>query len=124
MSDGIDAEQLGWPDLDALEEATSHGDYRLLAEYLRTDYPLHPNTREWLARLLLDELPARPSGNPRNKDTRLKDWRLFSTVIQRIDREGISQEKALTDYSLETDETLDAVRSRYKRARKRWGIPK
>lgn len=130
MKPEVDRERLQWPDLDALDRARDDGDYHPLADYLRTEHLLHPDTREWLARLLLGDLPPRRSGRPRGAEAQLRDWKLFVHVTQRMEAEGLSQEKVLTEYAQELDsqtnnaghDSLDSVRARFKRAKRKWGM--
>lgn len=134
MDDEIDRERLQWPDLDALEVALRDGDYMPLADYLRTDYPLHADTREWLAELVLGNVRRKP-GNPRNKDSRLENWRLFRDITRMIaDGDYASEAEAVAKYSKDLTKKLnekhddpdrdmfDSVKSRYNRAKKLWGV--
>lgn len=118
---GLDLERFRNPDLDHLETAKGRGDYRPLAEHIRAGGTLHPETRDWLAKCLLDELPSKKMGRKRTRADERQDFSLFWKIVQLKRAHACTRNKAVELYARESGKNLDSVKTVLRRAEKAWG---
>lgn len=108
-------ERIANPDLDHLEEAIL-GNLTPLADHIQSGGTLHSQTREWLAKHLRNELPAKTGGRPRTQAKKLEDYQIWTRVVEVRGRDNaVGPWKSIEIVAAELELSPSTVQSAFKR---------
>lgn len=107
--------QIRNPDLEYLEMAKKQGIYEPLVEYIEKGGELHPETREWLGKLLRGKLPSKKPGDKRRQQKVLEDWKLLCSIRERMQSSDCTENAAIEQHCAENAVGKETVKTRLRR---------